>query len=80
MARKEVDSVSETATQTERAAVVLGQGQFTQHKYSTILGYLHNYYVTVFGKNGLNEICVETFFSATHFETLKCIQNILNAF
>ena len=41
MARKEVDSVSETATQTERAAVVLGQGQFTQHSYSTMLGYLH---------------------------------------
>ena len=30
--------------------------------------------VTVFGKNGLNEICLEPFFSATHFETLKCIQ------
>ena len=30
--------------------------------------------MTVFGKNGLNEICVEPFFSATHFETLKCIK------
>jgi len=29
---------------------------------------------TVFGKTRLNEICVEPFFSATHFQTLKCIQ------
>ena len=33
-----------------------------------------NLYVTVFGKNRLNEICVEPFFSAKHFEMLKCIQ------
>ena len=31
-------------------------------------------YVTVFGKNGLNEICVGPFLSATHFETFKSIQ------
>ena len=31
-------------------------------------------YVTLFGKTGLNENCVEPFFSATHLETLKCIQ------
>ena len=30
--------------------------------------------MTVFGKNGLNEICVGPFFSATHFETFKSIQ------
>ena len=36
--------------------------------------YANLLFVTVFGKNGLNEICVEPFFSATHFETLKCIQ------
>ena len=33
-----------------------------------------NITVNVFGKNGPNEICLEAFFSATHFETLKFIQ------
>ena len=30
-------------------------------------------YVTLFGKSGLNENCVEPFFIAMHLETLKCI-------
>ena len=29
--------------------------------------------VTLFGKSGLNENCVEPFFIATHLETLKCV-------
>ena len=29
--------------------------------------------VTLFGKSGLNENCVEPFFIATHLETLECI-------
>ena len=30
-------------------------------------------YVTLFGKSGLNENCIEPFFIATHLETLECI-------
>ena len=29
---------------------------------------------TIFGKTGLNEICVELLFSGTHLEMLKCLQ------
>ena len=36
--------------------------------------------VTLFGRTRLNENCVESFFIATHFETLECIEEHFNAF